>query len=158
MCGSEDRYGGMNPSGMLTAAQAIRKECRFCVGAAQSHCTTTVCKLHPAVFKCRSSVKRIRAHCLECAAQDIGETRFEAIATCTGHLLRENGNTARWIAADGVERGICFLHPYRFGRNPTRTKYPSPPKRKPSATPARGRNTAQGSTIPPESGRKWGRR
>jgi hypothetical protein len=146
----------MNPSGVLTAAQVIRKECRFCIGAAQTNCTTTVCNLHPAVFKCRSSVKRIRGHCLYCVAQDIDETAYKAVATCDGHLLRENGNTARWTDANGLERGVCFLHPYRFGKNPTRTKYPSPPKREPSATPARGRNTAQESTIPPESGQRRG--
>lgn len=148
----------MTSSGAMTAAQAIRLECRFCTGAAQANCTTAVCRLHPAVFKCRSSVKRIRAHCLDCVAQDIGETKFEAVATCTGRLLRENGNAARWINYDGEERGVCFLHPYRLGKNPTRTKYPSPPKRKPSATPARDRNTAQGSTITLETGHEDGDR
>ena len=129
------------------AAQAIRLECRFCTGAAQEKCTTQVCNLHPGVSELRSSVKKIKAHCLECAAQNIGETRFEAVATCNGQLLRENGNEIRWIDKGGLERGVCFLHPYRFGKNPLRTKYPSPPKREPSATPARDRNTARESTI-----------
>ena len=106
----------------MTPAEAIKRECRWCIGAVQANCTTVVCKLHPAVFKCRSSVKRIRAHCLDCAAQDINETKYEAVATCNGRLLRENGNTVRWTDPDGVERGVCFLHAYRFGKNPSRRK------------------------------------
>ena len=129
----------MNPSGALTAAQAIRKECRFCIGAAQANCTTAVCKLHPDVFKCRSSVKRIRAHCLECAAQDIHETKFEAVATCNGHLLRENENEIRWTDADGVERGACFLHLYRVGKNPDRRKMSSEARAKRSEVLAKHR-------------------
>jgi transcriptional regulator with XRE-family HTH domain len=112
----------MRGGGTMTPAQAIRAECRWCIGAAQSNCTTTVCKLHPAAFKCRSSVKRVRAHCLDCAAQDLHETRHEAVATCDGHLLRENGNEIRWTDSEGVERGVCFLLPYRFGKNPSRRK------------------------------------
>jgi hypothetical protein len=112
----------MTSSGVLTAAQVIRLECRFCTRTAQAKCTTKVCNLHHGVSELRSSVKKIKAHCMGCAAQDIGETRFEAIATCTGHLLRENGNTARWTDADGLERGVCFLHPYRLGKNPTRRR------------------------------------
>ena len=135
----------------MTPAQAIRRECRFCINAAQSNCTTTVCKLHPSVFKCRSSVKRIRTQCLECAARDIGETPHKAVASCNGRLLRENGNEVRWTDSDGKERGVCFLHPYRLGKNPSRTRYPSPPTRKPSAAPARASFTAPESTIASEA-------
>ena len=113
----------------ITAAQAIRYECRCCIGAAQSSCNTKVCKLHPGVFECRSSVKRIKAHCLECAAQDIGESPRVAVAGCSGRLLRENGNEIRWTGPAGVERGICFLHPYRFGKNPRRAAM-SPERKK----------------------------
>jgi len=137
----------MNPSASLTAAQAIKRECRWCSGVTPEKCWTTVCKLSPNVYKCRSSVKRIKAHCQDCGARDIGETPYKAVATCNGHLLRENGNTVRWTDSDGKERGVCFLHPYRFGKNPGRTKYPSPPRRKQAATPARGPKSAPESTI-----------
>lgn|GEM_PF-1490748 len=145
----------MNSSGASTAAQAIRKECRFCIGAAQANCTTAVCKLHPDVFKCRSSVKRIRAHCLECAAQDIHETKFEAVATCNGHLLRENENAVRWIDDEERERGVCFLHLYRVGKNPDRRKMSSETRAKRSEILAkhrprpckRGKFSPAGSTI-----------
>jgi len=147
MCGSEDRYGEMNTSGALTAAQAIRKECRFCTWTAQANCTTKVCKLHPDVFKCRSSVKRIKAHCQDCAVRDLTGNIHQAVRDCTGELLRDNGNEK-----------ICSLYPFRFGKNPTRTKYPSPPKRKPSVIPNRGRNTAAGSTISSESEKRRGDR
>jgi len=108
----------------MTAAKAIRLECKWCSGAVQSKCNTKICQLHPSVSELRSSVKRIKAHCLDCAAQDIGETKSEAAASCKGDLLRENGNTVRWVDGDGIDRGVCFLHPYRFGKNPTR----KPPK------------------------------
>jgi len=102
---------------MLTAAQAILKECWSCIGNSRSKCASRVCKLRPENFKCRSSVKRIRAHCLDCAALDIGETPAHAVKTCIGKLLRENGNGK-----------MCWLHPFRFGKNPNRPKRTSPPQ------------------------------
>ena len=137
---------------MVTAAQAIKRECRFCINASQEKCTTRVCALNPGVSELRSSVKKIKAHCMECAIRDLSGSVHQAVRDCTGQLLRENGNPVRWTDKDGQERGVCFLHPYRFGKNPTRAKYPSPPQRKRSATPARDRNTAQGSTITLEIG------
>ena len=59
-------------------------------------------------------------HCLDCAALDHGETPEYAVETCKGDLLRENGNTSRWTDDKGVDRGICWLHPYRGGKNPWR--------------------------------------
>jgi len=32
----------------MTPAQAIKAECRWCIGAAQTNCITKACKLHPA--------------------------------------------------------------------------------------------------------------
>jgi hypothetical protein len=144
----------------LTPAQAIKRECRFCIGAAHANCTTTVCRLHPSMFKCRSSVKRIRAYCLDCAAQDTHETKHEAVATCNGRLLRENGNTARLTDVDGVERGVCFLHSYRLGKNPDRRKMSPETRAKRSELLAkhrprpckRGPFSSPGSTIRPEPG------
>jgi hypothetical protein len=116
---------------MITASQAIKRECHWCIGTSQAQCTTKVCKLHPGVSELRSRVKRIREHCLDCAAQDIGETKYKAADTCTGRLLCENGNEVRWVDSAGVERGVCYLHPYRFGKNPNRVshtrKMPTPP-------------------------------
>lgn len=103
----------MNPPEALTAAQVIRKECRFCIGAAQENRTTTVCKLHPDVFKCRSSVKRIKAHCQDCAVRDLSGSVYQAVRDCAGILLRDNGNGK-----------ICWLHSYRLGKNPSRPKRP----------------------------------
>lgn len=113
----------------LSAAQAIRREYRWCIGSSQASCITKVCKLHPDVFECRSSVKRIKAHCLDCAAQDVGESPKAAVSSCNGRLLRENGSAVRWVDPAGVERGVCFLHPYRFGKNPRRAGM-SPERRK----------------------------
>lgn len=109
----------------MSAREAIAEECRTCqpgIRMSPAKCKSTVCKLNIGVNKCRSSVKRVKAHCLDCAAQDTGETRHEAVRSCTGRLLRENGNSIRWIDSDGRERGVCFLHPYRLGKNPYRPK------------------------------------
>ena len=108
----------------ILPAQAIKRECRFCIGAAQANCTTTICKLHPDVFKCRSSVKRIKAHCQNCVVRDLSGSVHQAVRDCTGELLRNNGNGK-----------ICWLHPYRFGRNPSR------PKRTPTPSLFHKRNT-----------------
>jgi hypothetical protein len=89
---------------MISAAQAITRECRFCTNKAQSECITKRCNLHPGVWSGkRSKVRQIRAHCLECAGTP------QAVAGCSGNLLRDNGNG-----------GKCWLHPYRFGKNPAR--------------------------------------
>ena len=148
----------MNPSGVMTAAQAIRLECRYCTGAVQEKCGTRVCALHPGVSELRSSVKKIKAHCMDCAIRDLSGSVHQAVRDCTGQLLRENGNPVRWTDKDGQERGVCFLHPYRFGKNPTRAKYPSPPQRKRSATPARDRNASLQSRITTESEPRDGNR
>ena len=103
-----------------TAAQAITRECWWCSGVSPKKCWTIACKLSPVAFQCRSSVKRIKLHCLECAARDIKESERHAVQTCTGHVIRENGNPVRWNEKDGAEHGVCWLHPYRFGKNPAR--------------------------------------
>lgn len=111
---------------MLTPKQAWIKECRWCSNCPPGRCLTTVCKLSP-VFIFPSTLQRIKAHCLNCAAQDTHETKPQAVKTCNGHLLRENNNTDRWMSDEG-ERGICFLHPFRFGKNPTYKKRPLTPE------------------------------
>ncbi len=91
---------------MITAAQAIRKECRFCNTLAQTECVTKICNLHPEVWTGKKSkVRQIKAHCLECAGT------IAEVKECNGKLLRKNDNG-----------NICYLHPYRMGKNPRRTK------------------------------------
>jgi len=120
----------------VSAARAIKRECRFCSGGPQSACRTETCKLHPSVFECRSSVKRIKAHCLECAAHGSGETRHEAVRNCSGRLLRENGNG-----------GKCWLHPFRLGKNPNRPKRTPAPSQFPKRTTDQTHFQAPESTI-----------
>lgn len=88
---------------MLTPKQAWTKECRWCSNCPPGRCLTTVCKLSP-VFIFPSTLKRIKAHCQECAGED-------GPKTCDGKLERPNANG-----------NICFLHPFRLGKNPSRKK------------------------------------
>ena len=95
----------------MTAAQAIKKECRFCNTLPQSACVTRRCNLHPGVWEGkRSKVRQIRAHCLECAGAP------DQVKSCNGKLGRKNDNG-----------NICYLHPYRMGRNPARAKQTASP-------------------------------
>ena len=105
----------------LTPRQAIQKECRWCAGNTPDNCNTTICQLSD-LFEHPSSLQRIKAHCLMCAAQDLHETPQQAVKACKGDLLRENGNQKRWTLPDGTTRGACFLYPYRLGKNPERKK------------------------------------
>lgn len=80
----------------MTPAKAIKSECKRCLGGIRGiKCDSEVCKLNN---KSLSPLKRIKAHCLDCV-----ETRQE-VKNCTGKLLFEDR--------------LCFLHPYRLGKNP----------------------------------------
>lgn len=81
----------------MTPARSIRLECRWCSNCKSVDCISKVCKLKDVSL---SHLKRIRAHCLDCV-----ETRQE-VKECTGKLLYEDR--------------LCYLHPYRFGKNPNR--------------------------------------
>ena len=86
----------------MTAAQAIRLECRWCNTKAQAECVTKICNLHPEVWTGkRSKVRQIKAHCIACVGSVL------QVKECDGNLLRKNGND-----------NICYLHPYRMGKNP----------------------------------------
>ena len=61
---------------------------------------------------------------------DTGERPHEAVRDCKGDILLENGNPSKWTDEAGVERGMCWLHPYRFGKNPYRPKRPATPAQK----------------------------
>ena len=96
---------------IVTAAQAIKRECRDCISKAQTECITKVCQLHPDVWEGkRSKVKQIKAHCLECAGT------VQAVKGCSGKLTPGKGND-----------GACWLHPFRMGKNPHRAKSTSRP-------------------------------
>src|SRR4030067_2932956 len=94
----------------LTPRKAIRMECRWCSGVTPEKCLTRVCNLSPNVFKCRSSVRRIRAYCLDCASLNLGETPAPAVLTCNGRLMRKNGNRMEGTWS------ICWIHTYRTGK------------------------------------------
>ena len=82
----------------MTPAKAIKLECKWCMGSMKSFkCDSQICKLNNRTL---SHLKRIKAHCLDCV-----ETRQE-VKDCTGKLLSENR--------------LCYLHPYRLGKNPKR--------------------------------------
>ena len=124
-----------------TAAQAIRRVCRGCYPPRDgTTCGTKVCKLSPEVFKCGSSVMRIRQHCLDCAAHDTGAERSPATVTaCDGVVHRDNGNDGR-----------CWLHPYRLGRNPDRPKRVATPAQKDRAAYARGHKGSKTADLFPD--------
>ncbi|OHB35069.1 MAG: hypothetical protein A2Y08_02740 [Planctomycetes bacterium GWA2_40_7] len=80
----------------ITPSKAIKLECKGCMGSMKSFkCDSQICKLNN---KSLSPLKRIKAHCLDCV-----ETRQE-VKDCTGKLLFEDR--------------VCYLHPYRLGKNP----------------------------------------
>ncbi|NOG40076.1 hypothetical protein [Candidatus Brocadia sinica] len=80
----------------MTPAIAIKLECRWCMGSVRSFsCDSQICKLNNQSL---TPLRRIKAHCLDCV-----ETKQE-IKKCTGKLLFEDR--------------LCYLHPYRLGRNP----------------------------------------
>ena len=85
----------------MTPARAIKLECKWCSGYEGIRkavtCDSDICKLNN---KSLSPLKRIKAHCLDCV-----ETRQE-VKNCIGKLLSEDR--------------LCYLHPYRFGKNPKR--------------------------------------
>ena len=113
----------------LTAAQAIRRECKSCSGTTPKNCPTELCKLSPDVFPCRSSVKRIAAHCKDCSGEN-------PPITCKGLLLRPNGNVRI------EEYSLCWLHPFRLGRNPYKPKREPTPHQKAFGQRARGQKPA----------------
>ena len=92
---------------MISAAKAISGECRYCQpgkSMTPAKCSSRVCQLNPGVWTgARSKLQQIKAHCLECA----GTT--QAVKDCEGVLLRDNGNGK-----------VCWLHPFRLGKNPAR--------------------------------------
>jgi len=91
----------------MTPAHAIKAECRRCNGGSRRKCESKVCALNKPGYK----LLRIKAHCRECNGDDHP-------SECTGRLL--NGE-------------ICFLHPFRLGRNPSSKMRTLTPERKAAA-------------------------
>lgn len=84
----------------MTASQAIHVECRWCKGNSLA-CVSKICNLRAEIKA--SSVKKIRAHCLDCVE------KLADVKDCTGEIHH-------------VIKRECPLHPYRFGKNPDRKK------------------------------------
>jgi hypothetical protein len=104
---------------MITAKQAILKECQDCCGTVQfrSMCSSPNCALSEArEFKSSSSVKRIKTHCLECCP----EKTIHGVKDCDGKLI--GGVTG--------DPRICHLHPFREGKNPFKPKRAIPETQK----------------------------
>ena len=109
---------------MTSPAQAIKAECRRCKGGQLFRCESKVCKLSPDAYTCRSSVRRIGAHCRDCNGDDHPRE-------CVGRYL------------DGT---TCGLHPFRLGKNPERPKRTLSPEQraKMEATLAKNRSRIVG--------------
>lgn len=81
----------------LTPAQAIKAECRDCMGGQYITCTSDLCMLggSPMVVRPATPLKRIKAHCQYCAPD---------------------------MDVDECEISDCPLYPYRYGKNPYKSK------------------------------------
>ena len=82
----------------MTPAEAIRKECKYCMNEERFNpaiCGSKECKLRDKSII--SPLRRIKAHCLDCADS------YENVKACDGLLLPSEK---------------CHLHAYRFGTNP----------------------------------------
>ncbi|MDN3515357.1 MAG: hypothetical protein NG747_13295 [Candidatus Brocadia sp.] len=83
---------------ITTPARAIKQECHWCLGEVRGRvCHSKICKLNDNTLP---NLEKIRLYCLDCV-----ETKQEG-KDCTEKLLSEPSP--------------CYLHPYRFGRNPKR--------------------------------------
>ncbi len=87
----------------MTAKQAIINECRWCNNSLEFRgCVSESCELNN--IEIRSSVKRIKAHCLTC----VPSQSYQGVESCDGQV------------ANFDDGRICPLHPFRFGKNPNR--------------------------------------
>ena len=96
----------------MTPAKTIKLECRWCMGGTRGmNCYSEVCKLND---KSLTPLKRIKFHCLDCV-----ESKGE-VKNCSGKLLFEDR--------------LCYLHPYRLGKNPRLKGLGNPENFKKSST------------------------
>ena len=92
--------GGVFEGGdRLTPKQAISAECKFCNNTINFHgCSSELCQLNNMELK---HIKRIKAHCLTC----VPEQNLPGVKDCDGKVTNS-------------EPHICYLHPFRLGKNP----------------------------------------
>lgn len=85
----------------MTPTKAIKQECRFCNNVPKSIiCDSKHCQLNNREL---STLRRIKAHCMEC----VPEKTLAAVRECSGKVF-------------GADPHTCFLHIYREGHNPKR--------------------------------------
>lgn len=88
----------------MTAAQAVKAECKLCSNTKLFHgCASAICELNA---KHKSTVRMIKAHCLTC----IPAGSHHAVKECDGRVY------SKGLVA------FCNLHPFRLGKNPNRKK------------------------------------
>ena len=85
----------------MTPKQAWKLVCKQCAKTTPHKCETKICQLSD-IFKFKSTLKRIKAHCLDCAATDLDQPITRDVINCVDTK--------------------CPLHPYRLGKNPNRKK------------------------------------
>ncbi len=92
----------------LSPKQAIEKECSRCKSGARFDCESKLCKLNEAntpSWEGWTSLKRIKAHCLDCVGIDKAGPELE---NCGGKEVLY------------PEPHFCALYEFRFGTNPGR--------------------------------------
>lgn len=81
----------------MTPSNAIKEQCRYCLPSNWTSCDSMACNLNN---KQLSSLKRIRAHCLDCVGT------HPEVSSCTGNALYPASHK-------------CSLWVYRAGKNPS---------------------------------------
>jgi hypothetical protein len=83
----------------LSPSRAIKKECQWCLNNRFPDCGSRVCILKNDEL---TPLRKIRKHCLDCAGDSFAEVK-----ACDGKVLYPEPHT-------------CYLHEFRFGKNPRR--------------------------------------
>ena len=91
----------------MTPKRAISITCRVCNGGKPCH--DTKCALNNTAL---SHILRIKAHCQECATDN-------TVSECTGKIIGAQAKMQREL---GAESDICPLFPFRYGKNPRRSR------------------------------------
>lgn len=90
----------------MTAAQAVKAECRLCCNTKVFHgCASETCELNNKAAH-KGTLRMIKAHCLTC----VPEGSSYAVNNCDGEIYSQ-GSIAK-----------CNLYPFRMGKNPFRAK------------------------------------
>lgn len=90
----------------MTAAQAVRAECRLCNNMTNfCGCASEICALNNRQGY-KSTLRMIKGHCLSC----VPDGSSFAVKDCDGQVFSK-GSIAK-----------CNLHPFRLGKSPFRVK------------------------------------